>query len=203
MRNILVIVAIAGLVQACANPSYREKAIEYHKLGLEAERAKNYGLAEENYAKALENAKQGNITIADISSLSYNLGRVKGYLCNYKEAEQLLLKALELEKQASGPVSPPIMKRNLELARFYFDRDEYDKSVRFYRKAMPMVLSGGLEKSDPMALVDILNEYSDALMKLGDTVLSKKARIDAEFIKSKHLNARPRFIFVRYNQDCK
>ena len=58
-------------------------------------------LAEQNHSRALWNARIGDVPSSGISLVTYNLGRVKGYLCKYDEAEQLLLEALRLEEQAA------------------------------------------------------------------------------------------------------
>jgi tetratricopeptide (TPR) repeat protein len=202
MKTIFSILLISVLMHACTLTNQREIGIGYHQIGKAAESERDYPLAEKNYSKLLEIAKQEEFSQGDIASITYNLGRVKGYLCKYTEAEPLLLEALELEKKTSGPVSAFVIKRHLELARFYFDHAEYAKSIRYYKRVIPMAISSDLEKTDPMALIKVHDEYSEALDRSGETALSKKARFDADFLRKKHPHAQLKSITVRYNQDC-
>ncbi len=104
---------------------------------------------------------------ATMSMLTYNFGRTTGYTCHLEEAEKYLLEALELEKGVTGPESSISAMRIFELARFYFDRGDYEKSINFYSRGLPVVEKLGVSQSDPVSLANAYEEYSVALTRLG------------------------------------
>ena len=92
----LVVISLVFVLAGCATAINRKNAENYHQAGLQAEWNGNLELAERNFYRALVNARSGNSPKKGISMATYNLGRVKGYLCKHKEAEDLLLEALKL-----------------------------------------------------------------------------------------------------------
>jgi hypothetical protein len=54
-----------------------------------------------------------------------------------------------------------------------------------------------------MVLIRSLDEYSGALGRSGETAWSKKAGVDAVFLRKKLPHAQLKYNTVRYNQDCK
>ncbi len=199
-RILLAIVTLSILLAGCGNPINRKTAENYHQWGLEAEWAGNYELAERNYSRALINAQLGHSPDAGIAMASYNLGRVKGYLCKDQEAEKLLLDSLALEEKVTGPESTIITKRLFELARFYYDHAQYEKSEPYYARAISMVKKYGVEKSDPIGLANAIEEYSIVLKKLGKDSASSSVAWEADTLKKNNSGKKAGFVPVRYNQ---
>jgi tetratricopeptide (TPR) repeat protein len=95
--SLLFLLLIAG----CANPLNERHVRFYTDAGGSAEQAGNWELAERNYERALINARiaQPDSGPTDYRSMAaYNLGRAKGHLCKFEEAERLLIEALEMEE---------------------------------------------------------------------------------------------------------
>ena len=195
----LVIFISILYLSGCGNPINRKTAQDYHQWGLEAELAKNYKLAERNYSRALNNAQLGHSPYAGIAMAAYNLGRIKGYLCKDKEAEKLLIDSLSLEEKVSGPKSPIITKRLFELARFYYDHNQYKKAEPYFSRAIPMVKEYGIGQSDPIALSDAIQEYSIVLNKLKKSIESEIAKKEAQELQDKNPNKKAKFVPIRYN----
>src|SRR4051812_7396785 len=114
---VLIIVSAVVFI-GCANPINQRTASQYYELGLQAEAAGDHALAERNYQRALVNARIGHSPDEGVSAAMYSLGRMKGHLCKYKDAEELLLESLALQEKATGPEDVNTVKRIFELGRF-------------------------------------------------------------------------------------
>jgi tetratricopeptide (TPR) repeat protein len=187
---------------ACANPINQKTAQNYYDWGLRAELAGEYALAERNYERALINARLGHSPDAGISAAMYSVGRMKGILCKYDEAEPLLLESLKLEETVTGPESGITSKRLFELARFYSDREMYARSLPYFSRGIPLLFKLGAESSDPIALAEALETYSMALLKSGQRSESEGATRQAEEIRSKNKGRTAIFVPVRYGSKC-
>ena len=193
---------VVGLVAACANPINQKTASNYYDAAVQAELAGNFALAEQNYGRALINARLGHSLDAGISASMYGLGRMKGYLCKFSEAEPLLLESLNLEESATGPESAITTKRLFELARLYSDRGMYAQSLPYFARGIPAVQRLGVESSDPMALADALDEYSVALSKTGMHAEADQAKSQATQIRAKNPGKRAIYVPIRYGKKC-
>jgi tetratricopeptide (TPR) repeat protein len=196
-------VCLAFGLASCAHPINRHNAAQYHGWGQEAERAGNFALAERNYGRALVNARLGHSPDAGVSMAMYNLGRVKGYLCKYDEAERLLLDALALEEKVSGPESGLVTMRLFELARLQFDRGHYAASLPWFSRAIPAVRKLGAESSDPIALAEVLDQYALALARAGRPDDGAASRREADALRAAHPGKGARFKPVSYDQPCR
>jgi len=176
---------------------------EHEDAGLKAERAGDYRLAEQQFELALSNARSDRLPDDSfISMATYNLGRVKGHLCKRKEAEQLLLEALKLEEKVSGPESRITNTRLFELARFYYDYSQFDRSVLFYSRAIPAAKITGVELDDPINLADVIEEYSKALENVGRPQDAQAAKQEADNLRTKNPGKKAKFFPVHYSRSC-
>lgn len=176
---------------------------EDHEAGLKAERAGDYLLAERHFELALSNARSNRLPDDGFVSMAkYNLGRVKGYLCKNEEAEQLLLDALKLEENVSGPESGNTTMRLFELARFYYDHHRFERSIPFYKRGIEAARKLGVESDDPMALAGAIEEYSEALDNVGRSTDAKAAKKEADILRTSNAGKKANFVPVRYNQSC-
>lgn len=202
MRVLSLSVISAVLISACAAPINQRNASNYYDMGLQAEQAGNYVLAEQNYDRALINARLGSAPDTGISAAMYSLGRMKGLLCKYDDAEKLLVEALALEEKATGQDSVNTSKRLFELSRLYFDQGQYTKSLPYFQRAVPAARKLGVESSDPIAFANILDEYVIALEKTGNKVLATSTRESSAALRTANSGKSAKFLPKRYNQSC-
>ncbi len=196
------IFALSLLVSGCVNPINQKTAENYQNWGREAENAGNYQLAEQNYEKSLLNARIGGSPTAGISMAAYNLGRVKRLLCKNKEAESLLLEALELEEQASGENSGLTSMRLFELARLNFGVKEYEAAGKYYDRAISNVRALGIEQSDPIGFAAVLENYANVLTQLGDLEKAEVISDDAVKLRTDNPNEQAGFMPIMYGPGC-
>lgn len=175
----------------------REAEIHY-QAGSEFESKGDYQSAKEHYAKALVNAKLAKGEPALISMLTYNYGRMLGHTCQYSESEKHLIEALEIEKDVSGPDSGITSMRLFELARLNHDNGQYEKSVGYFEKAIPIVEKLGIKRSDPIGYTLILDIYKNALVQNNQTERAKSINIEIEELKSKNRRKKPGFTPISY-----
>ena len=87
MRKLYSILLCALLVGGCASQINLKTATIYYDSAVEAEIRGDFVFAERQYDRALINARLGHSPQAGISASMYGLGRMKGYLCKFSEAE--------------------------------------------------------------------------------------------------------------------
>jgi len=199
MRGCLILLLVLPVI-AGANPINRANAEKYHEFGSQAEFAGDYVLAEQNYSRALWNARMGNVPSSGISLVTYNLGRVKGYLCKYDEAEQLLLEALRLEEQDSGTKSGLTSMRLFELARLDAARDRFDQAYQYYSRAIPIVRKLDIESADPIGFANVLSDFAEVLESLGQDQAATEAIRESEHLRADHPGRQAEFTPRSY--DC-
>jgi tetratricopeptide (TPR) repeat protein len=202
MRTYILTFFAVLIVSGCAAPINRKNATDYYAWGLEAEMKGDYALAERNYDRALINARLGNSPDAGISAALYSLGRMKGYLCKYDEAEKLLVDSLALEEKVTGPESAITTKRLFELARLYSDRGLYQQSLPYYERGIPVVRKMDMEVSDPIALADALADYSTAAEKSGQQSKSQLLRKEADALRKANNGKAAKYTPIRYKKSC-
>ena len=205
MLNIARPVAAAFVtifVFGCANPINQNTAENYHELGSQAEDVGNYELAEEYYGRALWNAEMGQSPDSGLSMVSYNLGRVKGYLCKYDEAEELLLDALRLEEEASNPETGLVSMRLFELARLNAAWMRFDKALSYYARAISIVRKLDIETSDPIGFSYVLADYSELLESSGNHEKAISIAQEADRIKAANRGMQPGFVAQSYSRNC-
>jgi hypothetical protein len=171
-------------------------------LGLQAERAGDYQLAERNYERALINARLGHAPDAGMSMVAYNLGRVKGYLCKYEDAEKLLTEALRLQEKAGPPDSAFVSMRLFELARFHYDRGEHERAIPYFARGFQVAGKLDAESKDPIGFAEVLEEYAIALEKSGDASSAFGRKSEAAKLRALYPGRPAASLHVRYNQPC-
>jgi tetratricopeptide (TPR) repeat protein len=199
--SLLCLLFVAG----CANPLNERHVRFYTDAGAGAEQAGNWELAERNYERALVNARIAQPDSGATyyrSMAAYNLGRAKGHLCKFDEAETLLTAALEMEEKLSGPGSGVTTMRLFELGRLNLDRGQFAKSVPYLERGLAAVTKLGVEQSDPGALANAYDDYAAALQGAGDMAKADVARQEALRIRKAHPGRSARFLATRYKDAC-
>lgn len=202
LRNILVLFSILVLAGCISSYGLNYDARRYHDLGMTAERSADYQLARHYYEMALDDAKKGHGDSGGISMVTYNLGRVTGYLCNYDKAHKLLTEALVMEEKVTGPKSGITSMRLFELARLHYDQRQYEYSLRYFERGIPIAEALDAEGRDPIAFANVLAEYADALEKTNHTDQASGVRNKAALLREKNHGKSARFVPVRYYQYC-
>ena len=202
MSRFVYAILLVSLFAGCANPINQKTASNYFEWGTQAELSGNYALAERNYERALINARLGHSPDAGISAAMYNLGRMKGYLCKYDDAEKLLTESLSLEETVTGPDSGITTMRLFELARLNFDRSLYRQSLPYFDRGIVAVKKLDVEKSDPIGLANVLDDYAIALDKIDQKQQSENIKKQASLLRQNNVGETANYTPVRYNQPC-
>lgn len=196
----IFIILFSIFLFSCANPINARTYSNYYKAGFKAEQEKDFERAQKMYGRALVNAEIGHLGPLYTSSIKYDLGRIAGYLCNYEEAEKLLLEALKLELENNGKLRH-ICMRYFELARLNFDQGRYEQAIKFFEQGIPIAKMLDIETNEPLEWAIQLTDYSQALSQVSRINEAKTVRADVDLIRSNN----PEKItskYVRYNQNC-
>jgi tetratricopeptide (TPR) repeat protein len=197
------IVAVAVILLAgCAAPINQYNSEKYVQWAQDARDAGNYELAEQNYSKALINARLGHSPKPWISLIAYNLARMKAMLCKFGEAENLLQEALALEEQVSGRESGLVTMRLFELARVYDAAGRYPESIEYYEEAVRNIRALDFNSSDPIGFALVLDDYAEVLSKAGKGSESIRFKNEAEAIRSQNTGKQAVFKPDHYDQNC-
>lgn len=197
MKNILLIL-IFLFISACA--SGLSSVSEYNTAGHYAVDEERYEDAIKFYGESLKAASndQGKATAM------YGLGRANGFLCNFNESENWFLQAIEIQETLPDQPNRAIWLTQdyFELARLYYDNNNYSNAVVYFDKAEPLVYKLGADKSDPIGLANVLEDYADTLEKVGD--LNKFDKITKKIIKlrKENPNKSADFVIKRFNKNC-
>jgi tetratricopeptide (TPR) repeat protein len=201
MKTILII-ASTLLITACSTPSHHQVESHRHTQAALYEKAGDYEYARRLYTTEMFHARLGHPPESGIATTYYNLGRVKGYLCDKADAEMLLLKALEERQGGSEADSNISSKYLLELAMFYFDNERYASSVPYYSRGIAMAIKHGQRDNDPVALAQMYDDYSSALKQTGQRAEAERAGEAAAELRANNRNQEAVSIPKRYNQNC-
>lgn len=203
MPRLFIISFVLFTLLGCASPLNVRHAHLYTAAGNEAAETGNWALAELNYERALVNARRGIRSTENESVALYNLGQAKGHLCKFVEAEKLLREALEIEESVSGPDSGLTSMRLLELGRLHLDRGQVDKAMPYFRRAIRLVERLGIERTDPIGLALVYDDYAAATLGVGLRDEAESATEEAKRLRSDNAGLSAKFVPVRYNQSCK
>jgi len=102
MKTLITLIIIITL-SACASTnqhhSSHQQTAHHHTMSAVHESNGDYIKAKRDYIKEMHHARLGHPPVDGISSTYYNLGRIKGYLCETESAEYFLIKAVEQTKK--------------------------------------------------------------------------------------------------------
>lgn len=87
------------------------------------------------------------------------------------------------------------------MARLNYDQVRYKDAAEFYARGTPIVERLGLDKSDPIALANALDEYADALNRIGNGVESEVIKQKSLALRQMNPDRKADFVAVRYK--CK
>lgn len=121
--------------------------------------------AAEGCSNALEIARQNDFPPAEVSGLSYRLGRIERQQGRFEEAEVLLRASLDYESQVRN--SAGIASRLVELAISLAGQNRWEEGAALLDRAEPHVRSLAGDERD--AAMNAIRGYAAQVRKLGDT----------------------------------
>ncbi|MFA7351791.1 MAG: tetratricopeptide repeat protein [Methylotenera sp.] len=169
------------LIALCVSCSAVSPQQQLNFEGNNAFTSRQYELAFSRYQKALAAAYKKNDQ-QYIAISMYGLGRTSIKLCRLTEGETWLKQSI-VARDSLPDTGAAIITQNLaELARLYIAQQRYAEANSLLDRAMPLLYAMKLEKSDPIALANQLDEYDKSLRGSGRT-----AEADAIAMKSEQL----------------
>lgn len=140
----------------------------------------------------------GNVPPLELAALIYEYGRTSGVLCDWQTASLSLEESYELDKSNGGPSHMSLV----ELARLNLAQEQYEEARRYFSMAIPELDSVDADKRDPMGFVDIIEEYSAVLSKLGETKEAAVHRDRGKYLRQTSINSVSRSDITPYGAFC-
>ena len=161
LTRVWIAIVLSGLASACDTTASRLDAeAETCELAL---KIGDLELAEETCQRALGNAGDDILAPQVRSERLYNLAKIKRQRSRYAEAAELLNQSLALEQMLSGPDSPQVAGRRLEMSLILAGLGRWQEGVRLLEQTVPMAIH--LNEKERDSLVNILQQYAAQLQK--------------------------------------
>lgn len=167
-----IIAGITVLLVGCANPINQKTAENYYGAALYAQQSGNWQDARKYFSRAIVNAEYGGGDESTLAVLWYEYGRSSGVICDWKEAENGLLKAFDLDELSNGPTYMSLY----ELARMFYDQKNYESASTYFNKAHIEFEKEQMDTKDPIGYADFLDEYIFTLEQLGRSNETKELK---------------------------
>ena len=201
-KTVLISICVAFALSACVSAINQKSADRYYEAGLQAESAKNWPLARQNYSRALVNARSGGAGMDYVSAVTYNLGRVTGYSCDYAQAESLLIESLALEQALPKPSVGNLMKRWSELGRLNFDQGKFKESAAWLSQAMSELERLNVPADDPIGFARFLEDAALAFEKSSGVSQAATLRSRADVLRIANPQRSANFLPTYYRDVC-
>jgi tetratricopeptide (TPR) repeat protein len=204
MKATLSIISVVLALAGCANPINQHTATNYYQSGEAALANHDYLTAKESFRRALINARLGHMGPEAEGQVLMKLDRVLGNLCEHDQAEEAFSEAVKAYDKAYGDHSPRTFVARGELAQHSYDIGHYANAVRYFRDALPLG-EEMLEAKDPVGYSYVLDDYADALARVGDTTDSSRIAAKATALRAKvsSTTAVKGNDYTRYPRECK
>ncbi len=163
MKTFYVTAILSVFLAGCVNPINLHTGEQYYQGGIENAKQDKWFNARMAYGRAWTNADIGKADDRTTAVYAYEYGRASGAICDWKEAEHGLLKALELDKKTNGPVHMSLY----ELARMYRAQGMHEKAEEYFVKTDEKMKAVNAEERDPIGYADFLKEYAQNSNSLG------------------------------------
>ena len=179
--KVVAIFVLVSMIYSCG-PSLSPGVRHHLGIAYQAEYNGAWSTAEVHYKQALVKAESEGASENALAILNYQYGRALGVTCSFADAEQHLLKALELDEKNNGET----FKDLTELARLHYDQENYQKAVSYFEKNLPILDQIDAADQAPIEYSNILFEYSEALRHIGETSKADDVKNKAMEIRNKH-----------------
>jgi len=137
-----------------------------------------------------------------VSAVTYNLGRVTGYSCDYAQAESLLIESLALEQALPKPSVGNLMKRWSELGRLNFDQGKFKESAAWLSQAMSELERLNVPADDPIGFARFLEDAALAFEKSSGVSQAATLRSRADVLRIANPQRSANFLPTYYRDVC-
>jgi|GEM_PF-3493400 len=185
LTRILLVTLLSSLVMACDRPTGQLDADnETCELAL---RKGRLDIAEAACQRALGDHDGATLAAPIRSARLYRLATIKRKLAKYDEAAELLKPSLALEQTLSGPDSPEIARRWLEMSLILAGQQHWQEGAQLLEQTVPM--ADRLSEKERGALLNILQHYVAQLQKSQQVDLASRLQAAADSLGD--INPRP------------
>lgn len=177
MKNTtLITVLLAALLGGCTSQLTRMEAD-----ARTCEKAVSIGaldIAEETCQGALGEEDKDILAPAVRSQRLYNLARIKRQLGKYSEAGELLGESITMEETLSGPDSPAVTRRLVEMSLVLGGQGQWQQGAQVLERVVP--LAHQLTDKERASLGNIIRHYAAHLENNGQA--AQAARLEAAVV---------------------
>jgi tetratricopeptide (TPR) repeat protein len=171
LSSLLTSALICSISQA---QSKGHPVTEHFELGLKAYAAKHYKLAESNWLISLKDAKDLDLSPAQITNIYNHLGKAYQAQNKMPKAQDMYEKALALVSKDNGSDSAQAANSYYNLGQLFFEQEKYKAAAPYLEKAI--VLHQKYFGNNFPGLRGIYKRYAVCVEKLNlnphDTVLA-------------------------------
>jgi len=132
-----VVISLAVLISACANPLKWATSDRYSRTCAEPERAWALTVAEEACYRALVNVDLGNLGDHMKCQKMYNLAGIKSRLGKFDEAEELYKESIAIEEKLTPISDERVGRRAAKLAGDYVYRLRLEEGLPYVERLSP------------------------------------------------------------------
>ena len=165
LTRILIIFSLLALASACDDAASRldaearvcKRALEIGELEL----------AEEHCQLAVGDPADDVLAPQVRSERLYKLASIKRQLTKYNEAADLLGQSLTLEQTLSGPASPQVARRHLEMSLILAGQGQWQDGALLLEQTVPV--ADQLDDDEKRTLANVLKRYAAQLQKSQQT----------------------------------
>jgi len=203
MRIPALSMAAAWLIMLCgcaplAQNINGRNATTHESAARIAARDGDWDTARRQYAQALTNARLAHAGAAEEGRLSYEYGRVLGIVCNYGLAEEMLLSARQLARQAGGPEYLPL----LELALLAERQQRPQQALKYFHELEPYLDNAQLAAGHSKGVADVRRRYASVLAANGDEDGATVQRTKATALEAANSGSSEAGGFTPYGSAC-
>lgn len=179
-----------------------QTGLQEFNLGLQLESNNNYSAARDAYLRALAAASSTDTDPIFIADITYNLGRMAGYTCDFRMAEAMLRESLKVVESRSISLTPNRSRRLFELGRLAMDEGHYADAVSYFERALPVLENVRMVIDDPLGFAYILDELAYALEGAGQIDRATKLRARSLEVRQKSDNKPMQFRPKHFAEGC-
>lgn len=139
--------------------------------------------AEEACLRALGDTDKDVLAPPLRSQRLYRLASIKRQRAKYGEAAQLLSQSLALEQTLSGPDSPQVARRHLEMALILAGQKQWRQGAQLLERTVPV--ADRLNENEQAMLVNILRQYATQLQRSQATAQASRLQAAAAGLNQK------------------
>ncbi|HTO07550.1 MAG TPA: tetratricopeptide repeat protein [Myxococcota bacterium] len=202
-RGAFLCALFATLLADCGMPFSQVKYDSYYECGLAESRAGNRDGASRCFSRAVTNAQRGRLGPESESASLFEYAKAIGHQCYYDEARTSFQRSLELEEQLAAPRPKMQVVVLVELARLDLDTGQYTEAVHWYEREIPALRKVAVDRADPIAFADELDDFATALEQTGGGARATALRQESAQIRADHPGELPATVAEHYPKDCK